>query len=118
MSITLSLAISWVLSLSVADVLAFNVASWPASLLGAVINNMSMPAFSRVKHDPNLLNQRNGQCCTRGFTHRNANVRADDSTSTPTRSDFVRSEMGRVSNCSFRSFSIWCNLYYLRLVRK
>lgn len=37
-------------------VLAFNVASWPASLLGAVINNMAMPAFSRVKHDPDLLN--------------------------------------------------------------
>ena len=37
-------------------VLAFNVASWPSSLLGAVINNISMPAFSRVKHDFNLLN--------------------------------------------------------------
>ncbi len=37
-------------------VLAFNVASWPASLLGAVINSMSMPAFSRVKHDFELLN--------------------------------------------------------------
>jgi lipopolysaccharide exporter len=37
-------------------VLAFNVASWPASLLGAVINNVSMPAFSRVKHDAQLLN--------------------------------------------------------------
>ena len=32
-------------------VLAFNVASWPASLLGAMVNNVSMPAFSRVKHD-------------------------------------------------------------------
>jgi lipopolysaccharide exporter len=36
-------------------VLAFNVASWPAGLLGGVINNVSMPAFSRVKHDPDLL---------------------------------------------------------------
>lgn len=36
-------------------VLAFNVASWPSSLLGAMINNVSMPAFSRVKHDPVLL---------------------------------------------------------------
>jgi PST family polysaccharide transporter len=36
-------------------VLAFNVASWPSSILGAVINSVSMPAFSRVKHDPNLL---------------------------------------------------------------
>ncbi len=35
--------------------LAFNVASWPASLLGSVINNVSMPAFSRVKHDADLL---------------------------------------------------------------
>jgi lipopolysaccharide exporter len=36
-------------------VLAFNVASWPASLLGNMINNVSMPAFSRIKHDPDLL---------------------------------------------------------------
>jgi len=36
-------------------VLAFNVASWPAGLLGGVINTVSMPAFSRVKHDPELL---------------------------------------------------------------
>ena len=36
-------------------VLAFNVASWPSSVLGAVINSVSMPAFSRVKHDPDLL---------------------------------------------------------------
>ena len=38
-----------------AYVLAFNVASWPAGLLGGVINTVSMPAFSRVKHDPMLL---------------------------------------------------------------
>jgi lipopolysaccharide exporter len=36
-------------------VLAFNVASWPSSLLGAVINGVAMPAFSRVKHDAVLL---------------------------------------------------------------
>jgi PST family polysaccharide transporter len=36
-------------------VLAFNVSSWPSSLLGAVINTVSMPAFSRVRHDPVLL---------------------------------------------------------------
>jgi O-antigen/teichoic acid export membrane protein len=36
-------------------VLAFNVASWPASLLGGMISNVSMPAFSRVKHDPDVL---------------------------------------------------------------
>jgi PST family polysaccharide transporter len=36
-------------------VLAFNVASWPSSVLGTVINSVSMPAFSRVKHDPDLL---------------------------------------------------------------
>lgn len=35
--------------------LAFTVASWPYGLLGAVINNVSMPAFSRVKHDPDVL---------------------------------------------------------------
>jgi lipopolysaccharide exporter len=35
--------------------LAFTVATWPASLLSGVINNISMPAFSRVKHDPALL---------------------------------------------------------------
>jgi lipopolysaccharide exporter len=35
--------------------LAFNVASWPASLLGGVINSVSIPAFSRVMHDPALL---------------------------------------------------------------
>jgi PST family polysaccharide transporter len=35
--------------------LAFTVASWPYGLLGGVINNVSMPAFSRVKHDPELL---------------------------------------------------------------
>ena len=36
-------------------VLAFNVASWPSSVFGTVINSVSMPAFSRVKHDPDLL---------------------------------------------------------------
>ena len=35
--------------------LAFTLASAPYSLLGAVINNVSMPAFSRVKHDSALL---------------------------------------------------------------
>jgi lipopolysaccharide exporter len=35
--------------------LAFTVASWPYGLLGGVINGVSMPAFSRVKHDPALL---------------------------------------------------------------
>lgn len=38
-------------------VLAFNVASWPASILSAVIINVSMPAFSRVKHDAGLLKE-------------------------------------------------------------
>jgi lipopolysaccharide exporter len=36
-------------------VLAFNVASWSASLLSTVINSVAMPAFSRVKHDADLL---------------------------------------------------------------
>jgi lipopolysaccharide exporter len=36
-------------------VLAFNVASWPSNLLGTMINNVAMPAFSRVKHDAELL---------------------------------------------------------------
>ena len=36
-------------------VLAFNVSSWPAGLLGGAVGNISMPAFSRVKHDPDLL---------------------------------------------------------------
>jgi lipopolysaccharide exporter len=33
-------------------VLAFNTASWSTSLLGGVMNSVSMPAFSRVKHNP------------------------------------------------------------------
>jgi Polysaccharide biosynthesis protein/Polysaccharide biosynthesis C-terminal domain len=36
-------------------VLAFNVASWPSSLLWFMISNVSMPAFSRIKHDPDLV---------------------------------------------------------------
>jgi len=32
-------------------VLAFNVASWSSTLLGGVLSTVSMPAFSRVKHD-------------------------------------------------------------------
>lgn len=35
-----------------AYVLAFNVASWPYSLLGFMVNNVSIPAISRVKDDP------------------------------------------------------------------
>ena len=35
--------------------LAFTLASAPYSVLGTVINNVSMPAFSRVKHDSALL---------------------------------------------------------------
>ena len=38
-----------------AYVLAFNVASWPSSLLGFMVNNVSMPAFSRVKEDADRL---------------------------------------------------------------
>lgn len=38
-------------------VLAYNVSTWPGSLLGGVLNNVSMPAISRVKHDPELLKQ-------------------------------------------------------------
>lgn len=35
--------------------LAFNLASAPGFLIGNVINSISMPAFSRVKHNPDLL---------------------------------------------------------------
>lgn len=35
--------------------LAFTIASSPGLLLGNVINSIAMPAFSRVKHDPDLL---------------------------------------------------------------
>jgi len=35
--------------------LGFNVASWSYSVLGAVINNTAVPAFSRVKDDRGLL---------------------------------------------------------------
>ena len=38
-----------------AYVLAFNVASWPYSLLGFMVNSVSMPAFSRVKDDADRL---------------------------------------------------------------
>src|SRR5262249_4548343 len=38
-------------------VLAFTLASAPYSLFGNVINSVSMPAFSRVKHDPDLLKE-------------------------------------------------------------
>jgi lipopolysaccharide exporter len=38
-----------------AYVLAFNVASWPTSLLGFMVNNVSMPAFSQVKGDVDRL---------------------------------------------------------------
>lgn len=36
-------------------VLAFNVATWPSSLLGFMISNVTMPAFSRVKSDPDRI---------------------------------------------------------------
>jgi lipopolysaccharide exporter len=36
-------------------VLAFNLASAPGLLLGAAINSIAMPLFSRVKRDPDLL---------------------------------------------------------------
>jgi lipopolysaccharide exporter len=36
-------------------VLAFNVASWPSNLLGAMISSVAMPAFSRVKDDVVML---------------------------------------------------------------
>jgi lipopolysaccharide exporter len=36
-------------------VLAFNVASWPYTLLGAAISTVAIPAFSRVKHDAALF---------------------------------------------------------------
>jgi lipopolysaccharide exporter len=38
-------------------VLAFNMASWSTTLLGGVMNGVSLPAFSRVKHDPVLLKE-------------------------------------------------------------
>jgi lipopolysaccharide exporter len=36
--------------------LAYTVASWPFGLVGSVLISVGMPAFSRVKHDPDLLN--------------------------------------------------------------
>jgi len=36
-------------------VLAFNAASWSSTLLGGVLSSVSMPAFSRVKHDATRL---------------------------------------------------------------
>jgi lipopolysaccharide exporter len=36
-------------------VLAFNVAGWATSILAAAINNVAMPAFSRVGEDPGAL---------------------------------------------------------------
>jgi len=36
--------------------LAYTVASWPFGLVGSVLTSVGMPAFSRVKHDPDLLN--------------------------------------------------------------
>ena len=36
-------------------VLAYTIASWPYGLVGSVINFVGMPAFSRVKHDPDRL---------------------------------------------------------------
>jgi PST family polysaccharide transporter len=38
-----------------AYVLAFTIASSPGLLLGNVINSIAMPAFSRVKHDPDRM---------------------------------------------------------------
>ena len=37
--------------------LAFNVASWSTALLGSVINNVAMPAFSRLRGSPRLLGE-------------------------------------------------------------
>lgn len=36
-------------------VLAFNIASLPGALFGMMVQNVSLPAFSRVKHDAELL---------------------------------------------------------------
>jgi lipopolysaccharide exporter len=36
-------------------VLAFNVASWPVSVLSSVVNGIALPAFSRVKDDAKAL---------------------------------------------------------------
>lgn len=35
--------------------LAFNIASWSTALMSAMINNVAMPAFSRLRHDPPAL---------------------------------------------------------------
>jgi len=35
--------------------LAFSMASWPVGLIGGAVTAVSMPAFSRIKHDPDLL---------------------------------------------------------------
>jgi lipopolysaccharide exporter len=35
--------------------LAFSVASWPVGLIGGAVTAVTMPAFSRIKHDPDLL---------------------------------------------------------------
>lgn len=37
--------------------LAFNVASWSTSVLGAAVNGVAMPAFSDLKHDPDRLRE-------------------------------------------------------------
>src|SRR5215469_2542558 len=35
--------------------LAFTVASWPIGLIGGAVAAVTMPAFSRIKHDPDVL---------------------------------------------------------------
>jgi O-antigen/teichoic acid export membrane protein len=35
--------------------LAFNIASWPTSLMGSMINSVGMPAFSRIRNDTAAL---------------------------------------------------------------
>ena len=74
--------------------LAFTVASWPYGVLGAVINSVSMPAFSRVKHDPDPSEECDGLRAARRLTDSTADVWHDDSARPPDRTDAVRREMG------------------------
>ena len=97
--------------------LAFTLASAPYSLLGAVINNVSMPAFSRVKHDPALLKTCNGHRTARSLFDRTTDVRHDAGARPSARADVLRRKMGSLGRRARDSFDLRGSFHCLPLVR-
>ena len=98
--------------------LAFTVASWPYGVLGAVINSVAMPAFSRVKHDPGLLTNAMAAGGASSLPGGIADVCHVDSARSPDRAYLVRRQMGSCGERAGNSLALRRGFHHMSPIRE